>query len=223
MASLGKRLAVQLRKSSSDVPVADDGPTVDDAPAAERHPATGGLSERRTGARSAIGRAAWLAAHIPEGVLFVTMTGLTVLVAMQVVLREWIGSALDYYEEAGTVLFAWTSFLGAAVMVKRRGHYSVRLLIQRFSARTQSALRVVEDAIIVAVSGIFLVQAVKVTSLQADEIMPVSGISKAVYSASLPAGTGLMLIYAAVLLVRDMGRYLKGEPPEGEAYHEGVA
>lgn len=222
MALRTDRLLASLRKSPSDAPAAGawDGGGVR---AEERRPTTDPASGRRTRPRSALRRAAWLAAHVPEACLFLTMTGLTVLVSMQVVLREWIGSALDYYEEAGTVLFAWTSFLGAAVMVKRRGHYSVRLLIQRFSPRAQSALRVIEDAIIVAVSGIFTVQAVKVTQLQADEIMPVSGISKAVYSASLPSGAALMVIYGIVLLVRDLGRYVRGEPPEGEIHHEGVA
>lgn len=113
----------------------------------QRREAEGGRAAAAPAVHPRLRRAVWLFAHIPEAVLFATMTALVVLVSMQVLLRSVLGGALDYYEEAGTVLFAWTSFLGAAVMVKRRGHYAVRLVVARLPGRVKALLRVVEDGI----------------------------------------------------------------------------
>lgn len=122
--------------------------------------------------------------------------------------RYVMHSTFTWYDEIARLLFVWIVFLGAAVGVRRSGHFRLHLVIDRFPP----ALRRVADIVgVLAIMGFGLVliqQGWKLVELGQFQQTPVMGLSKGYVYASMPAGGALIILYS----LRHLWRALTGAP-----------
>lgn len=148
------------------------------------------------------------AANCVEGLLLVMMVVLCADVFLGVFSRYVMHSTFTWYDEIARLLFVWIVFLGAAVGVRRSGHFRLHLVIDRFPP----ALRRVADIVgVLAIMGFGLVliqQGWKLVELGQFQQTPVMGLSKGYVYASMPAGGALIILYS----LRHLWRALTGAP-----------
>ena len=149
------------------------------------------------------------AANCVEGLLLVMMVVLCADVFLGVFSRYVMRSTFTWYDEIARLLFVWVVFLGAAVGVRRSGHFRLQLLIERFPP----GLRRVADAFgvlaIMLFGGVLIQQGWKLVELGQFQQTPVMGLSKAYVYASMPAGGALVILYS----LRHLWRAVTGAPP----------
>jgi TRAP-type transport system small permease protein len=148
------------------------------------------------------------AANCVEGLLLVMMVVLCADVFLGVFSRYVMHSTFTWYDEIARLLFVWIVFLGAAVGVRRSGHFRLHLVIDRFPP----ALRRVADIVgVLAIMGFGLVliqQGWKLVELGRFQQTPVMGLSKGYVYASMPAGGALIILYS----LRHLWRAVTGAP-----------
>lgn len=86
------------------------------------------------------------------GVIFLSIFFIAILV--QIVTR-YIGVSVIWTEEVANYSFIWAIFMGAAVMVNRREHFSFDFLSQKLKGKKRAGLLTVIDAI-VAIFAFFI-------------------------------------------------------------------
>lgn len=86
------------------------------------------------------------------GVIFLSIFFIAILV--QIVTR-YIGVSVIWTEEVANYSFIWAIFMGAAVMVNRREHFSFDFLTQKLKGKKRASLLTVIDAI-VAIFAFFI-------------------------------------------------------------------
>ncbi len=112
------------------------------------------------------------------------------------------GQALVWYDEAASVLLAWLSYYGAALVALRRGHIGVPTLVENLRGRTRTAVALAGEAAVVtffaalawagwqvqeAVAGTTLVSMPAVPTALAQSVIPVGAVLfVAAQLASLP-------------------------------------
>ncbi len=110
--------------------------------------------------------------------------------------RYVLHSTFTWYDEIARLLFVWIVFLGAAVGVRRSGHFRLQLLIERFPP----GLRRIADAFgvlaIMLFGGVLIQQGWKLVELGQFQQTPVMGLSKAYVYASMPVGGALIILYS---------------------------
>lgn len=136
---------------------------------------------------------------------------LVVMVALIFIggMSRMFGYPLNWSTDAATCLFAWACFLCADIAWRRNSLMSIELVSARLAPRLQSALRLLNLAIIaafmlyIAVLGSVLSWTSRVRSFQG-----IPEISYSWVTASMPFGAALLLA-TTLLKVRDE---LRGEP-----------
>ena len=81
----------------------------------------------------------WTAVELAAACLLIA--AIVALVFYQVVARSFFDAPLPWAEEAGTVMFIWTVFIGASVAMKMGRHVSVEALEQSVGQRGTFLLR----------------------------------------------------------------------------------
>src|SRR5699024_5896889 len=75
---------------------------------------------------------------------------LAVIMILNVLFRYFISYSLVWADEAVLYLFAWTSFLGACLGVKKNNMAAVRMIVDRFSGTTLMTINIMIQLLIVA-------------------------------------------------------------------------
>lgn len=158
--------------------------------------------------------------RIALGVLLVG--GLGMLLSMFLGVGDVVGTQMlrsplpGAYEitESTMVLIVFGALAYAQI---RRAHIRVELLYTRMPPRVQAGLDVLADLAALVFFGLLLWQAVSEAqySYQINE-RTVGLIRFPLYPARimLAAGTALMIVQLVLDLVTDLGRFVRGEPPE---------
>lgn len=107
----------------------------------------------RTGA--GVARARRIFRKTLEAVVIVLVAALAVVVVLGVGFRK-AGAALVWYDEAASILLAWLTYYGAALVALTRGHIGVPVLVERLRGSARTCVLILGE---VAVIGFFVVLA----------------------------------------------------------------
>ena len=91
--------------------------------------------------------------------------------------RYVMAEAAPWYDEVARYLFIWMTLLGAAVAVRRRAHFVVRLLIDRLGRKVQSGIGLLCYIIIIAFSVFIMIQGLKVVEGVSVQTSPALGLT----------------------------------------------
>lgn len=151
--------------------------------------------------------------NLIEGLLLVMMVVLCADVFLGVFSRYVLMSTFTWYDEIARLLFVWIVFLGAAVGVRREGHFRLHLLVDRMPPALRRITRVVGVLAVIAVGLVLIQQGWKLVELGQFQRTPVMGLSKQYVYASIPAGGVLIILYSLPLL----WAAVRGEPDRAAA------
>lgn len=136
------------------------------------------------------------ASNCIEGLLLIMMVVLCVDVFLGVFSRYVLRSTFTWYDEIARLLFVWMVFLGAAVGVRRAGHFRLHLVIDRFPPALRRGAEVLGVLAIMLFGAVLIQQGWKLVELGQFQQTPVMGLSKGYVYASMPAGGILIFLYS---------------------------
>ena len=134
--------------------------------------------------------------HIEEGLMATLLAFMTVLTAIQVVLRYGFNTGLIWSLEATTYAFAWLVLLGMAYGVRTRSHIAVDLVMSRLQgtalkvATSLALLICVAYAILMLYGGSVLVWRLVELGNEARDLP----IKRWILTSMIPIGFGLLAL-----------------------------
>ncbi len=116
--------------------------------------------------------------------------------------RYVMHATFRWYDEVARLCFVWIIFLGAAVAVRRRLHFRMHLVIDRF---TSGARHVAERFITLTVIGfgaILVAGGIRMAPIAHRQVTDALEISQLWFFGALPVGGVLMILFALPQLWR---------------------
>jgi TRAP-type transport system small permease protein len=149
----------------------------------------------------------WLA-YANEACLFVLVATFSTLALAQVILRYGFSRGLFWADELALFSFTWTIFLSAALVLDRRMHFGVFILVDRFPLWLQRTTSVVVHLGMLAVLLFFLGFGLQHALFNWVQVSDVLRMPMTWWYLSLPAACFLMVLS----LLRDLSMLLAGIP-----------
>ena len=113
----------------------------------------------------------------------------------QVVFRYGFNRPLVSADEFAVLVFAWMTFVGAAVVQRSDSHITIDTFTRLLPARVQLALHVLQSLAILALLALLFWQGLALSQRMLRIEYPAMGISRAWLYATLPVATPLMALY----------------------------
>ena len=122
-------------------------------------------------------------------------------VVLLVVLRYVFHSSITGANELITVLFVYSTSLGAAVAIGRGEHIRIEAAIERFPRGVRRALDTVGVVLVGALHLVLLAYSVPWIATTGEFLMPSTQLPRIVAQLSVPIGSSLAVVYCALRLV----------------------
>jgi TRAP-type C4-dicarboxylate transport system permease small subunit len=155
----------------------------------------------------------FLVVDLVEFVLVSLMAALCVDIFIGVYTRYVMGEATYWYEEVARYLFIWMAFIGAAVAVRRRMHYVVHLVVDRFGESGKSRAAMLCWLVVMGFSVFLLFQGLKVMEGVSVQVSPALELNLSWVFLAVPVNGVLSFIYAGQHLWREVQSGTKGGAP----------
>ncbi len=145
--------------------------------------------------------------------MIVLVTAMALLVVLGVVFRK-TGAALVWYDEVASILLAWLTYYGAALVALSRGHIGVPVLIERLRGPARTCVVLAGEVAVIAFFVVLAWAGLQVQSaLAGTALVSLPGVPAALAQSVIPIGAVLFII--AQLL--SMPAVLRGEDVRSEA------
>jgi TRAP-type C4-dicarboxylate transport system permease small subunit len=138
-----------------------------------------------------------------ERICLLLMVALVADVFLGVWSRYVLQATFRWYDEVARLCFVWLIFLGAAVAVRRRLHFRMRLLIDRLGP---AGRRVAERLVILSViafGAVLVVGGIAIAPIAHRQVTDALEISQFWFFGALPVGGALMIVFALPHLWRE--------------------
>ncbi len=130
-----------------------------------------------------------------ELLLILLLSGMAIMVFVNVVMRYGFNSGLNVSEEMSRYFFVWLTFIGAVVAFREHSHLGIETLVMFLSRRGRIICMVLSNLVIITCSAIFFWGTWKQFPINASMAAPVTGMSMIwVYGIGLFTGAGMVLI-----------------------------
>lgn len=128
-------------------------------------------------------------------ILAATLVAATVVITCAAVyFRYVLNSALLWPEEIAGYLLVWISFIGAYLALRKEGHLSFGLLLDRLPQKSGFWIRVSIEVLLILFFGMILVLSVKLISVVGATHIETADIPQGLFMLVLPiASIGIML------------------------------
>lgn len=147
-----------------------------------------------------------------EFILVCLMVALCADIFTGVFTRYVMGRGAPWYDEVARYLFIWIAFLGAAVAVRRRAHFLVRVLVQKLDRRGQFAAELLWWMIVMGFSVFIAVLGLRVMEGSSAQTSPALNLSLSWVFLSIPVHGVLSFIYAG----SNLWQAIRSEMKEGK-------
>ena len=131
-----------------------------------------------------------------EWVCLLLMVALVADVFLGVFSRYVLQATFRWYDEVARLCFIWVIFLGAAVAVRRRLHFRMHLVIDRFPP---AGRRIAERVAVLAVIGfgaVLVIGGIAIAPIAHRQVTDALEISQLWFFGALPVGGALMILFA---------------------------
>lgn len=147
-------------------------------------------------------------------ILSVTMlVSFASIVFLQIIFRNIFNIPMMWSIEVSLLLFFWSVFLGGAVGLRQRRHYTVELLPDTF-VRTNLILDIISHIIVFFILYIFVVYGYKYAAMGFNKLSTSIAMPQGYFFLSLPVGAVAMILFSIELFIKDVLR-LKNMGKEG--------
>jgi TRAP-type C4-dicarboxylate transport system permease small subunit len=138
--------------------------------------------------------------RILEGLLSVCLFAIAGTVVVLVILRYLFNSSITGANEAVTILFVYTTALGAAIAIGKREHIAIGLATEALSTRGRRIADLVGLILVTALNGVMLAYSIGWIRVTGDYLMPSLGLPRVLAQLSIPVGCGLAILYCLLRL-----------------------
>lgn len=137
--------------------------------------------------------------QLTVGVLFLSVFFLAIMI--QIVTRH-LGISVIWTEEVANYSFIWAVFMGAAVMVNRRDHFSFDLLQRKLKNKSKASLNIVNDLVLLLFnSAIFFYGLQVVERFWSYNWTALPQMKMGYVWIAIPIMAGTMIVYTAAHLI----------------------
>jgi TRAP-type C4-dicarboxylate transport system permease small subunit len=145
-----------------------------------------------------------------DAVLVVILSGMILLAAGQIVLRNFLSIGFIWGDEALRVMVLWIAVAGAVAASRGDKHINIAVLDRFLPARLRTLKDVLIHAFTAGISGIVAWQSLLfvLTSHEYGDAL-LGGLPAWLLQAILPIGFGLIAYRYALFTVRDLGLLLR--------------
>lgn len=145
--------------------------------------------------------------NLEEIVLFCTMSGLIIVVTIQIVSRL-VGNPPSWTEEVSRQLLTWTVFMGAAAGVKLEEHVGTTYLVDALSGRTRVVVRLVANLLFLSFALLMAYHGGQWVASLRDSGQRSTNFETPVYliAASVPIAFALSSVYLLRIICRNLGQ-----------------
>ncbi|NYZ13722.1 TRAP transporter small permease [Azospirillum sp. RWY-5-1] len=134
------------------------------------------------------------------------LAAMVVLVFSNVVMRYLFGTGIAEGEELARLCFVWLIFIGATLAVREHGHIGVDMVVRRMSPAVRRVCLLVNHALVLWALWMLGEGSWTMTMIGLDSVLPVTGISTAVFGA---AGV-FLAVTMSLILIADVWAVLSG-------------
>lgn len=130
-----------------------------------------------------------------ELLLILLLSGMAIMVFVNVIMRYGFNSGLNVSEELSRYFFVWLTFIGAVVAFREHGHLGIETFVMFLSRRGRIVCMSLANVVVIACSAIFFWGTWKQFPINASMSAPVTGMSMVwVYGIGLFTGAGMAII-----------------------------
>lgn len=152
--------------------------------------------------------------RVTKGVTVLLLSVVTVMVAVEVVLRYCFGSSLYVTEELTRYLMVWVVFLACSLAVRDNAHINIEIVANRLTGRARASYNLVAQLFLLSFLAFLVVEGVIALSFQMEQIIPTLNVAIFWFYLAIPVGGTLMILN----LLQRMGENLR--ILTGKATHE---
>lgn len=140
--------------------------------------------------------------HIEEIFLIILLTGMSLIIGLQVFMRYVMKSSLSWSEEIARYMFIWMVYIGISYGIKRGRHIKIDAAVNLFPKNMQKYIFVLSDLIFLVFAIIIFIQSNKVAMLifKLGQTSPGTGISMGFVYLATPVG----FVLVSIRLIQNM-------------------
>ena len=127
-----------------------------------------------------------------------------------VALRYVFGTGIVGANETVTILFVYTTALGAAGAIGKREHIAIPFLVDKLGTRGRRAAELTTFLAVGLLNAVMLVYSFRWIELTGSYIMPATELPRSALQAAVPVGCGLALVYCLIGALGVWARTEKG-------------
>ena len=134
--------------------------------------------------------------RVQQECLALALAILFLVLLAQILSRFAFRIPLVWTEELSRLSMIWMVFLGAALAIRRRGHFVVEFVVQALPAGARRAARAAILLILLVVSGVFLIQGMLFARMGLDVVSATMDVRMVWSYAAVPVGGLFMALYS---------------------------
>lgn len=148
-----------------------------------------------------------------EAALAMLLLAVVVLLVFAAGIARWFGHPLVWSVDVAQLLFAWVSFLGADMALRKHAHIGIDYLVKRLPPRPRALLDIVLALVVLAFLLTMAVLGYQLTMMNLERQFGDSGISYGFVTAAVPVGCLLLAITLTGQLKAAIGRLRRTPQP----------
>jgi TRAP-type C4-dicarboxylate transport system permease small subunit len=135
----------------------------------------------------------WLDDHLEEAFIFLSLSAMSVIIAVQVLMRYVFQSSLSWSEEIARYLFIWLIYVGISYGVKKSAHVSVTALDLVLSDKARRCLKIISIIVFFLFSVMIIQYGWQVCSriMRFGQESPAAGLQMGLVYMAVPVGFAL--------------------------------
>jgi TRAP-type C4-dicarboxylate transport system permease small subunit len=122
-------------------------------------------------------------------------------VVLQVVSRYVFNRPTSWSEELARYLFVWITFLGAAVVIRKRRHVDVTVLTDRLPAGAAKVVYLVSDVAVLFMLGALTWAGAGLATMAHRQLSAAMDLPMSLAYSAMPVGTGLMFVFLVATII----------------------
>ncbi|WP_084604891.1 TRAP transporter small permease [Desulfonatronum thioautotrophicum] len=150
-----------------------------------------------------VGAASGLVDAVVGVLAFCALTGMLVIITLQIVFRVFF-QALPWSEELSRYLLVWTTFLGATMAYRRGIHIAVTFLVDSMPALLRRLVRIIAVLASLIFFGTAMFYAVRYMQLQSFQVTASLRLPMPYVYAVMPVAFGVMILHGLHALLLEL-------------------
>ncbi|EKF20435.1 TRAP dicarboxylate family transporter subunit DctQ [Nitratireductor pacificus pht-3B] len=143
-----------------------------------------------------------LLVKLVQWLLMLMLLAMTGVMFAQIIWRYLLQSPLVWSEELALLLMVWMTFLGSALMLERKEHVAIDLLVEWLPPALNRATQIVGALVVLAFNLALTYGALLIVETAKESIMPGLKISSAWQYMGVLIGGGLLVLVSIEALLR---------------------